>query len=228
SELFGHERGSFTGATNAREGAFEAAAGGTIFLDEIGELSLDLQPKLLRPLERKQVKRIGSNRYTPADVRGLARTNPGPRKEVNDKRFRSDLYYRIAVVEIRLPALYERPEDLEPLVDHLLAGLDGGDGADAAAMRTPEFFADLARHTWPGNVRELRNYLERCLTLRARAPIAPDPGEEAVPDFDRPLKVARERWNRVLERRYVEELLRRSDGKVAAASRAAGVDRMYF
>src|SRR5262249_45611391 len=152
SELFGHERGSFTGATNAREGAFEAAAGGTIFLDEIGELSIDLQPKLLRALERKQVKRIGSNRYVPSDVRVIAPTHRSLRKEVNDKRFRSALYYRIAVVEIRLPPLHERQEDLAPLVDHLLAGLEAT-GPEADAMRTPEFLADLARHTWPGNVR---------------------------------------------------------------------------
>jgi two-component system, NtrC family, response regulator GlrR len=228
SELFGHERGAFTGAVQSREGAFEAAVGGTIFLDEIGELPLDLQPKLLRALERKQVKRVGGNTYASVDVRVVAATNRSLRREVNERRFRSDLYYRLAVVEVRLPPLRERPEDLRLLVDHLLGSLQATDHPDASGLTTPAFIEELARHGWGGNVRELRNYLERCLVLRAKAPLDGEPAEPRLPELDQPLKVARERWNRVLERRYVDELLRRADGNVTAAARAAGVDRMYF
>jgi two-component system response regulator GlrR len=231
SELFGHEKGAFTGASGAREGAFEAASGGTIFLDEIGELGLDLQPRLLRALERRHVKRVGGNAYVPVDVRVVAATNRNLRQEVNERRFRSDLYYRLAVVEVRLPSLRERREDLPALVEHILAGL-GAAGDDAAALRRPEFVAELARHEWQGNVRELRNYLERCLTLREEIPlVAGAPGEEggaALPDTSQPLRTARERWTRVLEKRYVEAVLARSGGNVAAAAREAGVDRMYF
>jgi transcriptional regulator with PAS, ATPase and Fis domain len=228
SELFGHEKGSFTGAQAARAGAFEAADGGTIFLDEIGELALELQPKLLRALERKHVKRVGGSKYTPVDVRIIAATNRSLRTEVNERRFRSDLYYRLAVVEVRLPPLRERADDLPLLVDHILASL-GASGPAADKIRSPAVMGHLARHRWAGNVRELRNYLERCLALDDATPPGPAPAEATgAPDFDQPLKIARERWTRAFERRYVEELLRRHDGKVAQAARAAGVDRMYF
>jgi two-component system, NtrC family, response regulator GlrR len=230
SELFGHERGAFTGAVTAREGAFEAANRGTIFLDEIGELATDLQPKLLRALERREVKRVGSNKYVPVDVRVIAATNRNLRAEVNEHRFRSDLYYRLAVLEIRLPPLRERADDLPPLVEHILASQDMSDRPEAALVRTPAFLADLSRHPWPGNVRELRNYLERCLVLHEQTPIAPVNADDGVPvvDTTQPLKVARERWTRAFERRYLEEILRRHDDNVTAAARAAGIDRIYF
>src|SRR5262249_28771818 len=112
SELFGHDKGAFTGAVAAREGAFEAASGGTLFLDEIGEPELWLHPKLLRALERREVKRVGRSRYTPVDVRVIAATNRDLRAEVNAQRFRSDLYYRLAVLEVSLPSLRERDGDL--------------------------------------------------------------------------------------------------------------------
>src|SRR4051812_39005913 len=120
SELFGHERGAFTGAVSSRRGAFEAASGGTIFLDEIGELGLDLQPKLLRALERREIKPVGADHYAPVDVRVLAATNRNLREEVTARRFRSDLYYRVAVLRVRLPPLRERKEDLGVLLEHLL------------------------------------------------------------------------------------------------------------
>jgi len=230
AELFGHEKGAFTGAIAAREGAFEAADGGTVFLDEIGELAPALQPKLLRVLEKKQIKRVGSNAMRTVDVRVVAATNRSLREEVNAKRFRSDLYFRLAVVEVRLPPLRERREDLPLLVERLLDGL-GAAGPDADALRAPDSITELGRHTFPGNVRELRNYLERFLTLRERLPLSDAGGStdvEGAPAFDQPLRVARERWSRTFERRYVEELLRRHGDNVSAAARAAGVDRMHF
>src|SRR5262249_28742426 len=131
SELFGHERGAFTGAVASRLGAFEAANGGTIFLDEIGELSADLQPKLLRVLERKESKRLGGNKYAAVDVRVIAATNRNLRSEVNAGRFRSDLFYRLAVITVRLPPLRERIEDLPLLLDHLLTKIGPTEAVEA-------------------------------------------------------------------------------------------------
>jgi len=165
SELFGYERGAFTGAVQARPGAFEAASGGTIVLDEIGELTLDLQPKILRALERKQIKRIGSTAYVPADVRVLASTNRSLREEVAAGRFRSDLYYRLAVVKIQLPPLRDRVGDIPLLVAHVLDRLGIADSPEASKLLSPEFVAKLASYRWSGNVRQLRNYLERCVAL---------------------------------------------------------------
>jgi DNA-binding NtrC family response regulator len=229
SELFGHERGAFTGAVAARQGAFSAANGGTIFLDEIGELSPELQPKLLRALERREVKRVGSDSYSSVDVRVIAATNRNLRAEVNDKRFRSDLYYRLAVLELRLPPLRERADDLPLLVEHVLRQIGALEHSEAALLRSDAFVARLKRHNWPGNVRELRNHIERCLALRREAPlaasIAPAPaGEAAGVNLDQPLRAARDAF----ERRYLERVLREQGGNVSAAARAAGFDRIGF
>jgi two-component system, NtrC family, response regulator GlrR len=224
SELFGHEKGAFTGAVQGRAGAFEAAEGGTLFLDEIGELAIGLQPKLLRALESRQVKRVGANAHRTVDVRVVAATNRSLRAEVNARRFRSDLYYRLAVIEISLPPLRARPEDVPMLARHLVAKLTD----EPPDLLTEAFEADLARHHWAGNVRELRNYLERCLALRELLPLGDAGGALDPLDTQQPLKVARERWNRVLERRYVEAVLGRAEGNVTLAARTAGVDRMYF
>jgi transcriptional regulator with PAS, ATPase and Fis domain len=230
SELFGHERGAFTGATTARTGVFEMASGGTLFLDEIGELSLDLQPKLLRALESREIKRVGGDRAVPVDVRIVAATNRSLRAEVNDKRFRSDLYYRLAVVELRLPPLRERAEDLPLLVEALLSSLGASHHPESKKLRSAPFLADLGRHAWPGNVRELRNYMERCIALGETAPLGAESSGpiDGLPDLKRPLKVAREQWTRAFERRYVEGMLQKHDNNVTAAAREAGVDRMYF
>jgi two-component system, NtrC family, response regulator GlrR len=234
AELFGHERGAFTGAVEARAGAFETASGGTVFLDEIGELSMELQPKLLRVLERKEIKRVGAAKHHKVDVRVIAATNRRLHAEVNDQRFRSDLYYRLAVLEIRLPPLRERPEDLPLLVDHLLEQL-GDDGPQVTRMREPDFLQELARHAWPGNVRELRNFLERCValgeTLSPSAGPGPEPraaaGGAAEPvDLSLPLKQARDRHQRAFEERYVRALMEAHGGNITAAARAAGVDRI--
>ena len=231
AELFGHEKGAFTGAVAARAGAFEAARGGTIFLDEIGELSIELQPKLLRVLERREVKRVGADHYHPVDVRVLAATHRDLRAEVNAKRFRADLYYRLAVVEVTLPPLRERLGDLPLIVDRLLEGLPAAARAELAA---PAFVDHLARHRWPGNVRELRNYLERCAALGvelAPRPAAVDePAGPAGPAIDAstPLRDARERWTTYFERAYLDDLLRRHGDNLTVAARTAGIDRAHL
>ncbi|HUH06007.1 MAG TPA: sigma 54-interacting transcriptional regulator [Kofleriaceae bacterium] len=229
SELFGHVRGAFTGAVAERAGAFSAASGGTIFLDEIGELSPELQPRLLRALERREVKPVGKDDYHPIDVRVIAATNRDLCRMVNEQSFRSDLYYRLAVVEVRLPPLRERPGDLPDLVDRILAAM-GEDGPAAAALRAPAFRAALARHGWPGNVRELRNYVERCIALREQPPLVGDSNDLAAPsvDISKPLKQSRENWLRSFEREYVAGILREHGDNVSAAARAAGVDRVTF
>ena len=231
AELFGHERGAFTGAVGARIGAFEAATGGTIFLDEIGELAGDLQPKLLRALEKREIKRIGATHYTPIDVRIVAATNRNLRAEVNVGRFRSDLFYRLAVLPVRLPPLRERREDLPVIVDAILARLDPQDSPDAQRLRARDFIEHLANHAWPGNVRELRNYLERCLALRIRADLIDTVTAESTAqlvDTKVPIKRARENWNLACERAYLERLLREHENNVSAAARAAGIDRPYL
>jgi DNA-binding NtrC family response regulator len=225
SELFGHVKGSFTGATSSREGAFEAANGGTVFLDEIGELSTELQPQLLRVLEAREVKPVGRNRHVPIDVRVIAATHRDLRAEVNAHTFRSDLYYRLAVLEVHIPALRHRREDLPLLVENVLASLKP-DAERAAALRSPEFLADLQRHAWPGNVRELRNHVERCLALRRRQPLsggAAEPTARAI-DLAVPFKQARE----TLERRYLEKSLELHKDNVTAAARTAQLDRIQF
>lgn len=229
SELFGHEKGAFTGASAAHEGALAAAHGGTIFFDEIGELPPDLQPKLLRVLERREVKRVGGVRYQPVDVRIIAATHRDLRGEVNARTFRSDLYYRLAVVEVRLPPLRERLADLPLLVDRLAEHLGASPQQRQELLSNPAFLADLRGHRWPGNVRELRNYLERGLALgawshRPMEPVAAAEVEGAL----LPFKEARLRWNLVQEKIYLERLLARHEGSVSAAARAAQIDRMYL
>jgi len=230
SELFGHERGAFTGADRERVGAFEAAAGGTVFLDEIGELDLDLQPKLLRVLERREVRRVGDAHPIPLDVRFVAATSRNLRNEVNASRFRSDLYYRLAVIEVNIPPLRERKEDIPRLAEELLDRLAPADPETRARILTGELLGQLARHHWPGNVRELRNYLERCLTLE-EPPEAPTSHTDTVmPSVDPTLPIAesRERWIARFERSYLEELLHRTKGNVTEAARVAGVSRMQL
>jgi two-component system, NtrC family, response regulator GlrR len=229
SELFGHEKGAFTGATDRRIGAFEEATGGTVFLDEIGELPLDLQPKLLRALETREVRRLGSNSYRPVEVRVIAATNRDLRADVNAGRFRADLYFRLAVVTIHTPPLRQRPEDIPALVDEILVSLRATP-EDAAPLRASEFIARLRHAAWPGNVRELRNYLERCLVFRATAPLGDNaaPAEALSVDPSAPYAVERERVLNEFERRYFESLLRLHDGKVARAAVAAGIDRRYL
>jgi transcriptional regulator with GAF, ATPase, and Fis domain len=240
SELFGHLRGSFTGATRDRAGAFEAADGGTVFLDEIGELPLDMQPKLLRALAAREVRRIGENRARKVDVRVIAATNRQLEREVNSARFREDLYYRLSVLTVRVPPLRERPDDVQLLVEHFLAERGA---SDKASLFTPEVMQQMARHDWPGNVRELRNYVERMVVLedhleastmgapshRPPAPSQPYVASQA-PDArtDLPFKEAKDLVIADFERAYLAELLRWAGGNVSKAARKAQLDRMHL
>ncbi|MFO0548873.1 MAG: sigma 54-interacting transcriptional regulator [Polyangiaceae bacterium] len=234
AELFGHEKGSFTGAVAAREGAFELAQGGTLFIDEIGELGLDLQPKLLRVLERREVRRVGGNKPLPVDVRIVAATHRDLRAEVNQKRFRSDLYYRLAVVPVRLPALRERIDDLRLLVEALSESLRERVKLPTDRLLEQPFLDELARHAWPGNVRELRNYLERALVLGAAVPVDGDAAgnshgvEVTGIDVSNTLREERERVVAAFEREYLERVLARANGVVSQAAQLADVDRVHF
>ena len=231
SELFGHVRGAFTSASADRAGAFELASGGTLFLDEIGELAVDLQPTLLRVLESRQVKRVGGARPVPVDVRVIAATNRGLAAEVNARRFRSDLYYRLAVLVVQMPPLRARPEDLPLLVDAILESMGAADDPRAAALREERALEHLASHPWPGNVRELRNHVERVLAFGALVPpvaveVAEEEGDEVDPS--QPYRLARQRWLARFERLYLERLLAAHGGNVSAAARAARVDRVHL
>jgi DNA-binding NtrC family response regulator len=231
SELFGHVKGAFTGAQVDRAGAFERAHGGTLFLDEVGDLGLDIQPRLLRALERRQVKRVGANDYKTVDVRVLAASHKDLEAEVKTGRFREDLYHRLAVVKITLPPLRERPEDIPFLVDHFLARLGKEPGALA-----PETRALLADYAWPGNVRELRNVVERAVSLGGETALPPSAGlsvntpGKGIPTgtADLPFKEAKDNLVAAFERDYLADLLRRCEGNISRAAREAGIDRVYL
>jgi DNA-binding NtrC family response regulator len=235
SELFGHLRGAFTGALRDRAGAFEEADGGTVFLDEIGELPLEMQPKLLRAIAQREVRRIGENRARKVDVRVIAATNRQLEREVNRGRFREDLYYRLSVLTVRVPPLRERIDDLRILVEHFLGELEA---TDKAHLFTPEAYAEMERYDWPGNVRELKNFVERKVVLEtfdapgqrgAGSPSMPPRADEGSPvDVEVPFKDAKERVIDAFERRYLSELLQWAGGNVSRAARKAKLDRMHL
>jgi transcriptional regulator with GAF, ATPase, and Fis domain len=244
SQLFGHARGSFTGADRDRTGAFEAATGGTIFLDEIGELALDLQPKLLRVLENQEVRRLGETHARKVDVRVIAATNRDLEREVNKGRFREDLFFRLSVVTVTVPPLRERKGDIELLIQHFLELLGSKQGD---RLFTQEVIHELSQHDWPGNVRELRNYVERAVVLESttiRPPPASRNGESVggegssgagttsmnvrAIDVGTPFKIAKEALIDDFERAYLQALLAWSGGNMSRAARHAGIDRMYL
>jgi DNA-binding NtrC family response regulator len=248
SELFGHERGAFTGATSAYAGAFERAHGGTVFLDELGELPLAMQPKLLRVLERKEVRRVGGSSTFEVNIRVVAATNRDLGVEVNRGRFREDLYYRLAVARVHVPPLRERRDDIPLLIEHILTSIPGGEQS-AINQETLDL---MMKHDWPGNVRELRNVIERAVLLAelpdteaafrrgAAASVEPsaitrtpsttaaslDANLIAPIDVTVPFKLAKQDLINEFERRYIGKLLGQHEGNISAAARAAGIDRM--
>jgi DNA-binding NtrC family response regulator len=244
SALFGHERGAFTGATESRRGVFEEAHGGTLLLDEIGDLELSLQAKLLRALERGEVQRVGSNRWIKVDSRVLAATRRDLDREIQAGRFRDDLFFRLAVARIELPPLRRRSGDITVLANHFWKQLAG-----KGAPFPVDFAQRLEDYAWPGNVRELHNAVARRVALGDLAAIAtsraiagesatgsiPPPSGAAGRDvidevlgLDLPLPRAREKVVEEFERRYVTRVLAQHGGNVSRASAASGIARRYF
>jgi transcriptional regulator with GAF, ATPase, and Fis domain len=227
SELFGHVRGSFSGAVSDRHGLFEEADGGTLFLDEIGELPAALQPRLLRVIESREVRRVGSNTSRKVDVRILAATNRPLAEHVNDGSFREDLYYRIAVVEVVLPPLRQRREDIVLLAEHFFRRYARED-----ETLPLDLASSLVSRAWPGNVRELRNFIERSVSLgfgtgrpAAPTPAAPPELLETIVPTHLPLKDARAAWSEQFELFYVKALLKKTLGNVTKAAELAGINR---
>jgi DNA-binding NtrC family response regulator len=229
SELYGHVRGAFTGAVSDAEGAFQRAQGGTLFLDEIGELPLELQPKLLRALERREIRRVGTSEPTRVQLRILAATNRDLGADVASGRFRKDLFYRLSVVRLHLPRLRDRAEDVPLIADQLLRELGAPPlGADTVRL--------LTSYAWPGNVRQLRNVLERAVALSAGGSLAIEAADlEAASALvspstllSLPYKQAKEEMLARFTRDYLESLLARHGGNVSAAAREAHIDRNWI
>lgn len=219
SELFGHERGAFTGATQRRKGRFEQAHGGTLFLDEIGELSPNMQVLLLRVLQEREFERLGGSQTLHVDVRLVAATNRDLQEEVRAGRFRSDLFYRLSVFPIQLPALRERPEDIAPLVAHFLQKHSTRLGREPVRMEKRTLDA-LQRYHWPGNVRELENVVERGLILAKNGVFKLDRLALAEP-VDAPEQAALPAQMSRQEREAIEAALRASRGKISGEGGAA-------
>jgi DNA-binding NtrC family response regulator len=235
SELFGHERGAFTGAQGERAGAFERAHGGTVFLDEIGELPLDLQPMLLGVLERRRFKRVGGSRERQVDVRVIAATHRDLRSATNLGTFRADLYFRLAVALVVIPPLRERPEDIPLLVRRFAEQLTGDPDAQPFDAYT---LSALEAHPWSGNVRELRNVVESAVALGSESldhalqgmpPGAALPSLDGSSDlFELPYREARARAVASFERAYLQQLAAACGGNASEAARRAKMDRPYL
>jgi len=233
SELFGHKKGAFTGATESRRGAIDSANHGTLFLDEIGELPLSMQPRLLRFLEKQQYSRVGETHYNNVDVRVIAATHRNLAEEVKADRFRQDLYYRLNVMEIAVPTLRRREGDVELLAHHFLRGL----GADPHELLSSEILKQMKAHRWPGNVRELRNFVKRLVLIpeRAMESLSTTSSEamSSVPksmissgvDIDVPFHECRQRTIDEFEHRYVSALLEHCSENIQKAATKAGLPR---
>jgi transcriptional regulator with GAF, ATPase, and Fis domain len=250
SELFGHERGAFTGAFATRKGIFEQAHGGTLLIDEIGDLDIALQPKLLRAIQRSEVRRVGGDRWIGVDVRVLAATRRDLDREVQADRFRDDLFFRLAVARIELPPLRERRGDVSVLAHHFWKELGGSGALPYDLLQRAEEYA------WPGNVRELYNEVARRIALGdlaasgssrigphsvapprlepedAQAPPAAGPSNDAfmadVLELDLPLPRARQRVVDEFQRRYVERVVAKHGGNIMRAAQASGIAHRYF
>ena len=220
SELFGHAKGSFTGADRHHRGLFEEADGGTLFLDEIGEMPLDLQPKLLRVLQEAEVRRVGESKSRKVNVRVLAATGRDLQEAVEEGRFRDDLFFRLAVVEIRVPSLRERKEDIPPLVDHFLHALAERDSRKLPTL-SEAALASLVEYDWPGNVRELENFMEKTVIFCREdvIDVSDLPWEfrrrSREADDGYSLKQANER----LEKEYISRALAATDGNRTQAAK---------
>jgi len=238
SELFGHERGSFTGALARREGKFEAADGGTLLLDECGDMPLETQAKLLRALQEKEFERVGGNQPIRVDVRVLAATNQDLEAAVQAGRFREDLYYRLKVIELVIPPLSERREDLPPLIDHFLKDAAARFRRDVKPL-TAEALRACAAHEWKGNVRELKSAVEQALLLAPGPEIEPadlfgtstpldrQPATPAPPS-GLPFREAKERVVEAFERDFLLQALRRHGGNITKAAEEVGMYRQNF
>ncbi len=240
SELFGHEKGAFTGAITSRRGMFEEADGGTIFLDEIGDLPSSLQPKLLRVLQNGEVRRVGGSRVFHVDVRVIAATNRDLKKAMEEGSFREDLYYRLSVVTIHLPPLRERRDDIPLLANYFVKKYAEKNnknihGISDVAMKM------LMAYRWPGNVRELENVIERAVIIEKEEEITPGSlPHELTLNFDieqeestdallqLPYQKAKEVFTAAFERKYFEGLLKKTEGNVTRAAKLAGMDRSNF
>ncbi len=234
SELFGHERGAFTGAVQQRRGVFELAQGGTLFIDEIGDLDIVLQPKLLRAVQRSEVRRVGGDRSFPVDVRILAATRRDLDHEVQAGRFRDDLFFRLAVARIELPPLRHRRGDVQVLASHFWSELGGSAGGPP-----PDLVQRYDAYAWPGNVRELFNAVARRIALGDADPAARSVADERgaasptdnlteVLSENLPLPRARQKVVEELERRYVERVVEAHGGNVSRAAAASGLGHRYF
>jgi DNA-binding NtrC family response regulator len=231
--LFGHERGSFTGALTSSPGLFEQADKGTLFIDEIGDLDPALQPKLLRAIERAEVRRIGGQKWIGVNVRVLAATRRDLDREVQAGRFRDDLFFRLAVGRIELPPLRNRRKDISLLASYFWREL----GGHPAAL-TGDLLSRLEDYDWPGNVRELRNAIARRIALgelskpeKVVPPSSPSASVDpiqAILDQELPFPIARDKVMALFEQRYVDQVLSRHAGNVTRAAHASGVGRRYF
>jgi DNA-binding NtrC family response regulator len=234
SELFGHEKGSYTGAVGQRKGRFELANGGTIFLDEVGDIPPAMQVKLLRVLQDHTIERVGSVEPMPVDVRVIAATNKNLDRLVRKRRFREDLYYRLNVIRIEMPPLRDRPEDIQLLAEHFAAKY--ARLGEPAKPITTEVMEALCRHDWPGNVRELENAIERA-SVTARGPritpadLPPEilqaparPASIAV-DLTRPLSEVLRATLCDVEKQYIERALKKANGNIGRCARICGLSR---
>ncbi len=233
NELFGHVRGVYTGADRDRAGAFELADGGTVFLDEVGELPLEMQPKLLRAIESREVRRVGDSQMRKVDVRVIAATNRRLEREVNHGRFREDLFFRLSVVTVRVPPLRDRLDDIPMLVQAFVKALGAEDRAE---LFSPSVLAGLAAYDWPGNVRELRNWVERAIVLedpppasqRMSSPHLHGVSDGVQPNLELSFKDAKAAVVESFESAYLTALLAFAQGNISLAARKAGMDRMHL
>jgi transcriptional regulator with PAS, ATPase and Fis domain len=229
SELFGHVKGAFTDAKTDKRGLFEEAQKGTLFLDEISELPLLLQAKLLRAIQEREIRRVGATRAMPVDVRIIAATNLNLAEEVKAKRFREDLFYRLNVIEIRLPPLRERREDIPLLVEAFLKKCAEASHKEVRGMNEAAL-ALLIDHAWPGNVRELENVIERAVTLARGEKIIPEDLPSAIQGVRGERRVIDESAERILplqevEKAYILRILEKTGGNKYQAAQALGIDR---